>query len=80
MATTEFHPNQHLNLHENGQHKFLISYTIVTLNEGQGHPNWYQNVELSDIYHHTKFERNGSMNVWLQANVKIWGGGGGGGL
>ena len=21
--------------------KFLISYTTVTLNKGQGHPNWY---------------------------------------
>ena len=35
--------------------KFLISYTIVTLNEGQGHSNWY--VELSGPYHHIKFER-----------------------
>ena len=26
-----------------------------TLNEGQGHPNWYQNVEVSGPYHYTKF-------------------------
>ena len=34
----------------------MISLSTVTLNEGQGHPNWYQNAELSDLYHHTKFE------------------------
>ena len=32
--------------------------TTVTLNEGQGNPNLYQNVELSGLYHHTMFERN----------------------
>ena len=26
--------------------ELVISHTTVTLNEGQGHPNWYQNVEL----------------------------------
>ena len=43
--------------------KFSISQTVVAFNEGQGHPNWYQNVELSDLYHHTKLERNKSINV-----------------
>ena len=42
----------------------------VTLNEDQGHPNWYQNAEFSSLYPHTKFERNWSVNVWMQANVK----------
>ena len=51
--------------------KFLISHTTVTLNEGQGHPNAYRNVELSDFYHHTRFEINRSVNVWIQANVKV---------
>ena len=34
--------------------KFFISQAPVTLNEGQGHPNWYQNVEHSGFYHHAK--------------------------
>ena len=42
--------------------KFLIFYTIVTLNE---------NVELSGLYHHTKFERNRSVNVWIQTSIKV---------
>ena len=33
------------------------SQTTVTLNEGQGHANWYQNVEFSGLYHHHKFEK-----------------------
>ena len=49
---------------------FIISYTPVTLNEGQGHTHWYQNIELSGLHHHTKFERNGYLNVWIQTNVK----------
>ena len=36
----------------------------LTLNECQGHPNWYQNVELSDLYHQTKFE------VWMKSVCK----------
>ena len=51
--------------------EFLISHTTVTLNEGQGNQNWYQNVELSSLYHYTKFERNLSIDVWIQANVKV---------
>ena len=46
-------------------------YTIVTLNQSQGHPYWYQSAELSGPYHHTKLERNWSVNLWIQANVKI---------
>ena len=30
-----------------------------------------KNVELSSLYHHTKFERNWSVNAWIQANVKV---------
>ena len=29
----------------------------VTLNEGQGHSNWYQNVAFSHVYLQTEFER-----------------------
>ena len=32
--------------------------TIVTFNESQGLPNWYQNIEFSGLYRRTKFERN----------------------
>ena len=66
---TEYHPNQYLHFQENGHQSFWFLLKTVNLNEGKGHPNWYQNVDLSGLYHHTKFERNQSVNVW-QANVK----------
>ena len=44
----------------------------VALNERQRHANWYQNVELSGLYHHTKFERNQSVSVWTQANKRFF--------
>ena len=37
----------------------------------EGHLNWYQNVELSGLHHHTKFEKYQSVNVWKQANAKV---------
>ena len=52
--------------------KFLISQTTVILNESQGHPNWHQNVELCDLYDHTKFQRNRSVNVRIQASVTFF--------
>ena len=59
---------------------FFISDANVTLNQGQGHPNWYEKIELSIPYHHTKFEISQSVNVWKQANIKGgYGGGEGGG-
>ena len=39
----------------------------MTLIECQGHPNWYQNVRVRKFYH-TKFERNQSVNVQMQAS------------
>ena len=45
---------------------FAFSYT-VTLNEGQGHSNWYQTIECNDVYHHTNCERNRSRNSQMQA-------------
>ena len=36
--------------------KFLISETTMTLNDDQGHPNWYKNLEFRGLYHHIKFE------------------------
>ena len=44
----------------------------MTLNKGQGHPNWYRNVKLSGLYYHTKFERNRSVNVWLHTNIEVF--------
>ena len=49
---------------------FSISHPNVTLNEGEGHPNWYHTVDLSGNRQQTKLERNQSENVWIQANVK----------
>ena len=34
--------------------------------------NVYQNVELNGPYHQTKFERNRSVNVSIQANIKVF--------
>ena len=50
--------------------KFCALHTTVTLNEGQSHPNWCQNVGLHGLYPHIEFERNQSINVWIEANVK----------
>ena len=50
----------------------LISPTTLFLNEGQGHPTWYQNIEISGLYYDIKFERNQPENVWIQANVKVF--------
>ena len=51
--------------------KFSIFIATVTLNEGQGHPNRYQHVELCVFYHHSKFERNESVHISIHANVKV---------
>ena len=49
----------------------LIVHTTVTLDKGQGHPNWYKNAKLGGLYHHTKFKRNWFVNVWVQANINF---------
>ena len=43
--------------------QFSISHTHARLNESHGHLNWYQNLQLSGLYHHTKFERNQPINT-----------------
>ena len=35
----------------------FFHHISLTLNEGQGHSNWYQNVEFSRVYHRTKIDR-----------------------
>ena len=35
------------------------------------HSNWYNNVEHSGLYHHTKSERHRSVNVWMPTNTKV---------
>ena len=50
--------NRLRNLQENA-HKFLLSFTTITLEKDQGHPNCYQTVEFSDVRHLTKFEEIG---------------------
>ena len=47
-ATESLHKPD-LNLRENGHLSFFISHTTVSLNEGQGHPNWYQSLVVSII-------------------------------
>ena len=71
----EFNPYRPQNFREIGRQIerqiFFISHTTVTVKEGQGHQNWYQNVELSSLHHHTMFERNQCVNVWTKANIKF---------
>ena len=43
--------------------QFQLFRKSVTLNVVQGNSNWYQTVEFSSIYHHTKFERNWFISV-----------------
>ena len=38
-------------------------HTTVTLNEGQGHSNSYQNEQFHGLYYYTNFERNQSLDV-----------------
>ena len=40
----------------------------VTLNEAHGHPNWYQKVEISGLYHESKR----SVRIRLQAKVHFF--------
>ena len=72
IPAPELFSNQFPSLQGNGHQSFYISYTTPNLIEGQGHPNWYQNVELGGLYHHTKFERSQSVNVSIQANIKMF--------
>ena len=47
---------------------FLITHTTVALNEDQGHPN--RSLVVSIIIN--KCERNQSVYVWIQANIKVY--------
>ena len=51
-------------------HKFWLTHYPVTMNEGQGHSNWYQIVNCGGVSHCTKFERNWLVTIQLQAKVK----------
>ena len=44
----------------------------MTLNEDQDHPHWYQNVEISGLYHHTKSDINQSVDAWIQAKITVF--------
>ena len=48
---------QSRNLPEHERRRRYFPHIIVTLNEGQNHSQWYQNVEFSDVFRHAKFER-----------------------
>ena len=51
--------------------EFLMSRTIVTLNDRQGDPNTLTNIEFCGLYHYIKFERNRSVNVLIQESIKV---------
>ena len=67
---------------------FLISHPAMTLDDGQDHSNWYQNVKFivssfcqvwkkllcicSNTSHLTMYERNQFVNVRTQANVTVF--------
>ena len=48
---------------------YIEGFRFLYYKHCEGHQNWYKNLEISNLYHHTKFERNRSANVWMQANV-----------
>ena len=52
--------------------EILLSHTIVTLNDGQGHSNWCQTIQSSRLYLKTSCERNQSVNIQIQSNVKLF--------
>ena len=70
---SEFHPDRYLNLQDNRHQSFLFHFLLQLWPwmKIQGNPNWHQNVEHSGLYHHPKFKRNPSVNVWIQASVKV---------
>ena len=51
-------------------HEVQISRNPVTLGQRQSNLYLYENVDLSHVYHQTKFERNPFMNVRTQAKFK----------
>ena len=40
----------------------------MTLNVRQDHSNWYQTIQFSGVYHHSKFERN----LCIRAKLKFF--------
>ena len=52
--------------------KFLLPHISVTLNEHQGHSNWYKATQLSGLYHHTKFERSQSVNAKCKPRLFVF--------
>ena len=53
------------------QAHILLSHTIETLHEGQGHSNWHHTVQQRNIYHPTNFEleRNQLVDFRTKAGV-----------
>ena len=52
--------------------KIPISHTTVIFNEFQGHPNWYENVELCDLSSLQVWKNSASkfpIFLFIQANV-----------
>ena len=73
---TEFHPNWSLNLQENGHESgfflvFFYSYNY-DLEWRSRSSKLIPNVELRDLYYHTKSEKNQTVNVWIQAHAKAF--------
>ena len=52
--------------------KCSLSRSPVTLIQGQGHLEWYQNVEVRSTYHQIKFEPNQFIKVGMRANIKVF--------
>ena len=65
----EVHPNQQRNFQENGHEVFDFLYSFH-LEWRSRSSKWIQNTELSCLYHYTKYGKNQSTNVWIQANIK----------
>ena len=44
----------------------------MTLNQGQGQLDYYQNEEYNSICHPTKSESNPFINIWTHANATVF--------
>ena len=52
--------------------KFFLSCNPVSLNQGQGHLDYFQTMEFSSIYHQSTFELHWFLNVQMYANIDIF--------
>ena len=51
----------------------LLFPSPVTLNQGQGHHNWYEHIMLiRDCYHQADFQTSHLNSIRENTNIKVW--------